>query len=448
MTVSPMVRLACGPDLDDVTLVSGWASNAANLINSKSMPVARFEDFTIAGAGIAPVYNGYCLDGSIVFTDYISLMGDLRLRLVREGVRILGDGIAVGPTRTVTQQGEVDPACPRNVLERTVASLTDAGLEALMGHELEFVLTDSDGPIQPMGAWTPYGISAILDMTGFFRDLTEAGVRSGLHFEQIHAEYSPNQIEVSLPPLPPVEAADAVVLAKIVIGYVARKHGLIPSFSPVPVVHGVGNGAHQHFSLTRDGVPLFSGGDGHVGMTDEGEHAIAGVLDGLADAQAIFGGSVLSGLRLVPGLWSGAVAAWGTENREAALRFIAKNVGNPHGANVEVKLVDPSANPYLATAAILGLALRGITNRTPLVDELRDNPVGLDESDLAKLGASLLTTSQEVALKNLESSEVMTDILGPAPVAATLAVRRHEAEVYGWLDPDERACALLYGWTL
>jgi len=35
---------------------------------------------------------------------------------------------------------------------------------------------------------------------------------------------------------------------------------------------------------------------------------------------------------------------------------------HPHGASVEVKCVDGSANPYLAAAALLGLALDGITS--------------------------------------------------------------------------------------
>ena len=47
---------------------------------------------------------------------------------------------------------------------------------------------------------------------------------------------------------------------------------------------------------------------------------------------------------------------------------------NPHGANVEVKAVDPSANPYFATAAILGLALDGIERKLPLPPETTVNP--------------------------------------------------------------------------
>ncbi len=77
-------------------------------------------------------------------------------------------------------------------------------------------------------------------------------------------------------------------------------------------------------------------------------------------------GSIVSGLRLHPGNWAGAYVCWGTENREAALRFVVGGPGNPYGGNVEVKVVDPSANPYFATATILGLALDGITQKAVL----------------------------------------------------------------------------------
>ena len=81
---------------------------------------------------------------------------------------------------------------------------------------------------------------------------------------------------------------------------------------------------------------------------------------GLSQAQGILCGSIVSGLRMQPGNWAGAYACWGTENREAAVRFVKGGPGSPYGGNVEVKIVDPSANPYLASAAILGSALDGI----------------------------------------------------------------------------------------
>jgi glutamine synthetase len=123
-----------------------------------------------------------------------------------------------------------------------------------------------------------------------------AATAAGVGIEQFHPEYGLNQFEISLRPRTPVAAADHLVLMRIIIGRVARQHGLRVSLSPVPFAGAVGSGAHQHFSLTRDGSPVFSGGFGPHGMTPQGASAIAGVLAGLPAAQGVLSGSILSGL--------------------------------------------------------------------------------------------------------------------------------------------------------
>ena len=97
-------------------------------------------------------------------------------------------------------------------------------------------------------------------------------------------------------------------------------------------------------------------------------------------------GSIVSGLRMRPGNWAGAYACWGTENREAAVRFVKGGPGSAYGGNVEVKIVDPSANPYLASAAILGLALDGIRRRRRLPPETTIDPAKLSDSDRERAG--------------------------------------------------------------
>ena len=97
-------------------------------------------------------------------------------------------------------------------------------------------------------------------------------------------------------------------------------------------------------------------------------------------------GSIVSGLRLQPGNWAGAYVCWGTENREAALRFVVGGPGNPYGGNVEVKVVDPSANPYFATATILGLALDGITENAVLPAETKVDPAALSDTERSRAG--------------------------------------------------------------
>jgi glutamine synthetase len=326
--------------------------------------------------------------------------------------------------------------------------LAKANLTALVGHEMEFVLVGVDGSPLPSHLWAQYGLAGVLEFEGFVRDVTESAVRSGVAIEQFHPEYGANQFEISLAPRTPVNAADHLVLMRIIVGRVARRHGVRVSLSPVPFAGSVGSGAHQHFSLQRGDAPLFSGGDGVHGMTAAGESAVAGVLEGLPDAQGVLCGSILSGLRLAPSMWSGAYVCWGADNREASARFVPGGPANPHGANVEVKIGDPSANPYFATAAILGLALNGIERRLTLGPETTVDPATLTDEQRAQAGISLLPADQGSALAALAGSNVMRDVLGNEAVDTIVAVRRYEKEKFGGLSAEELAERFRLSWSV
>jgi glutamine synthetase len=195
-------------------------------------------------------------------------------------------------------------------------------------------------------------------------------------------------------------------------------------------------------------VPIFSGVDGVQGMRPSGEAAIAGVLAGLSEAQGALCGSILSGLRMQPGSWSGARVCWGTENREAAVRFLRGGPVNPHGANVEVKVVDPSANPYFATAAILGLALDGIERELPLPPEITVDPSTLTDDERAEAGVGLLSDRHAEIIDALAESSLLRGILGDAAVDSIVAVRRYEQANFADLTPEELAERFRLAWTV
>ena len=89
----------------------------------------------------------------------------------------------------------------------------------------------------------------------------------------------------------------------------------------------------------------------------------------------------------------GRVRLLGHRNREAAVRFLVGGASNPLGANVEVKVIDPSANPYFATATILGLALDGIERKLTLPPETAVDPSTLTDEQRSG-SVTLLPTSQ------------------------------------------------------
>jgi glutamine synthetase len=421
-------------------LLAGTVVDPAGVIRAKHVPTARARAFHVGGMGASPTWSVFCIDNAIAFTPRLGVVGDLRLRADLSVARPVGDGLAWSPAEMFTQDGEPSAACPRGLLRKAQAALADDDLAALVGCELEFVLTQPDG--SPLGTrpWLAYGMGPVLDTEPFLVDLLVAAEAVGLPLEQLHAEYGENQFELSLAPTDPLTAADNVVLARLVVGRVARRHGVAVSFSPQPFAGGGGNGAHQHLSLTRAGVPLLSGGDGPHGLTKDGGAVLGGLVAGLPDVVAVLAGSVLSGSRLQPGHWSGAFACWGLENREAAVRFCAATPGNPHGASVEVKCADPSANPYLVTAVLLGLAMDGLSRGVPLPPEVTGNPA--DETGLVQLPAD-----QATALQALDTSPLAAALLGDELREALSAVRHHELETYGKEGIAVLADRFRFAWT-
>jgi len=411
-------------------LLAGTLVDPAGVTRAKFVPPHRVRDFHRAGMGASPSWHVFCIDNAIAFTPRLGVVGDLRLRADLEAVRILGDGLAWAPTEVSTQEGEPSGLCTRKAVRDMENALAAHGLQARAGCEVEFVVTGG------LSHWNAYGLN--LAAEPFLADLTATADAVGLPVEQIHSEYGTGQFEFSLAPANPVEAADDAVLARLLTTRVAQRHGLSVSFSPLPFADGSGNGAHLHISLARDDVPLLSGGAGPHGLTADGGAAIAGIVAGLPETLAVFAGSVLSAHRLKPDTWSGAHACWGWENREAAVRFCAATAGNPHGASIELKCADPSANPYLALATVLGLALDGITRRRPLPPEVTRNPSELP--DVPRL------PDQAAALDAFSASPLARRLLGEEIVGALTAVRRHELDTYGKEDAAVLADRFRFTW--
>lgn len=433
-----LAAAAAGLAESEIRLLSGTVVDPAGVIRAKHVPTVRARAFHVAGVGASPSWNVFCIDNAIAFRPGFGVVGDLRLRADLAALHVLGDGLAWAPAEMFDQDGDPVPVCTRGLLRRTQAELAGRGLTALVGAELELVVPEQVG--RP---WNAYGLGPVLDVEPFVLDLVDMCTAVGLPLEQVHAEYGVGQVEFSLSPTDPLTAADNVVLARLLAGRVARRHGLTTSFSPQPFAGGAGNGAHQHLSLFRDGVPLLSGGRGPHGLTPEGEAVIAGIVAGLPELLGVFAGSVLSTHRLQPGRWSGAYACWGLENREAAVRLCAATSGNPHGASVELKCIDPSANPYLATAAFLGLAADGVSRGAALPPEVTVDPAGLTGA-----GAAVrLPVDQAAALAALDTSPLAERLLGTEVRTALSAVRHHELDTYGEEDVAVLAERFRFTWS-
>lgn len=418
-------------------LVFGSIVDPGGVARAKAVPADRLDEFVRVGMGASPSWNVFCVDDQLAFTDRFGVVGDQRLRIEPGALRSLGDGVQWAPATVHTQDGAVSPACTRSALARTVERLAADGIAARVGHELEFTLFDGvDAP-----HWSAYGLGAALDQRRFLQSVLARAWVADLGIAQVHAEFGANQFEISLRALPPVEAADALVLARTVISQAAREHGQAASFSPLPAAGGSGNGAHVHLSFTTGGEPVFAAGAREHGMTDAGAAAIGGILAALPDLMGVLASSALSAQRMTPGMWSGAWCCWGVENREAAVRLIADGPGAAGGANLEVKCIDPSANPYVATAVLLEAAHAGMRADAVLPTEVTVNPAAADPPP------ELLPVDVPVQLERLARSPIAATALGPWIVEAVTAVRTVEHETYAGREVAETAERLRYAWT-
>lgn len=420
--------------------------DTAGINRIKTVPVERLESAAARGVGMSPVFDTFLADDSATTTErFGGPDGDLRLVPDLDALAVLAGqpGWAWAPVNRYTQDGSPYALCQRRYAADVAARCRAAGLELLAAVEIEWAVGRGDGDgFEPACSGPAYGMTRLVELSDYARDVLEALQREGVEVEQLHPEYSDGQYEVSVGPTDLVAAADRSVLARQTIRAVSARHGLRVSFAPSVVNGHVGNGGHVHLSARSDGHNVFTGGDRRHGMTATGEAFAAGILQELPGLCAIGAPTVGSYLRLVPSHWAGAYQCWGLETREAALRLVSGVRGNgERAANLEVKCVDLAANPYLLLGALAGAGLAGVEAGAELPQEVTGDPAALDPAELKARGLQRLPQSLPEATEALAASEVLHRVLGPDQVEVVLGVRRAEAERFAGIDDDEVVAA-------
>jgi glutamine synthetase len=434
-----------------VTMVAlCWVDNAG-IARAKTIPVGRLERAAGWGVGMSPVFDVFLVTDDITTSPIIGGPGgDLRLLPDLDRVAALAGqpGWAWAPVDRFTQEGRVYAACQRSFARRLTGLARERGLELRMSFEIEWALgTEEDGRFRPACSGPAYGMTRVVELSDYGRELVGALERQGITVEQFHPEYAAGQLEVSVAAADPVAAADDSVLVRQTIRAVSARHGLLASFAPSVVAGAVGNGGHLHLSPWRDGQNLLSGGPGRHGLTGDGEAFAAGVLAELPALSAVGAPSVASYLRLVPSHWAGVFQCWGRENREAALRLVTGSAGEQDAAaNLEVKCFDLAANPYLVAGSVIAAGLAGLEAGAALPAETDGDPAGLGADELARRGIARLPQSLPEAAGHLERSRTLRQAMGDPLFEAVLAVRRGEAGLFAGLRPEEIVARTRWKW--
>ncbi len=194
-----------------------------------------------------------------------------------------------------------------------------------------------------------------------------------------------------------LNSADNVMWFKYIVKNVANRHGKTATFMPKPIFGDNGSGMHTHMSLWKDGEPLFAG-DKYAGLSETALHFIGGILKHAPSLCAFTNPSTNSYKRLVPGFEAPVKLAYSYKNRSAALR-IPNSGPSPKAKRIEFRTPDPSANPYLAFAALLMAGIDGIQNKINPGDPLDKDIYGLSPEEAALVPS--VPASLEEAIVNV-----------------------------------------------
>jgi glutamine synthetase len=312
--------------------------------------------------------------------------------------------------------------CPRQILRRALDRLaSEARVRLLATFEQEFIYSG----VSAQG-WQPYELDSYRRQGIFGEALISAMRQAGVIPDSLLAEFGARQYEVTSAPALGVRAADHAVITRQLAQAVAHRLGHRVSFCPIPEPDGTGNGTHIHWSFLDEAErPVLYDGKEPWALSLLGRQFVAGIQHHLPALCAITAPSVASYYRLRPNRWAPIRADVAPLDRGAAIRISPVSGGDParHARqfNVEFRVADATASPYLVLAMLVQAGLDGV--RRGLEIETRSPPA--------------LPASLSEALGLLEESRAAAEWLGTEVHSAYLAFKRAELNGLRALDETE-----------
>jgi glutamine synthetase len=323
------------------------------------------------------------------------------------------------------------PGCPRTALKRVIARAAEKGYVMKAGPEAEFFLFQRRPDGQPTTETHDSG--GYFDLTpvdlgeDVRREIVLALEQMGFHVEAAHHEVAPGQHEIDFRYDEALITADNVTTFRFVVKNVANRNGLHATFMPKPVFGINGSGMHTHQSLFVKGKNAFYDESADHQLSRTCLQYIGGLLRHAKGFCAITNPLVNSYKRLVPGFEAPTAIAWSERNRSPLIRVPASRGAT---TRIELRMPDPSCNPYLAIAVMLRAGLDGIERNLDPGPPVNKNIARMSHRERRHLRIDELPGNLSEALDQLEKSDLMRETLGDHIFDHFLAAKREEWDSY------------------
>ena len=321
----------------------------------------------------------------------------------------------------------VDPA-PREILKKQISRLTQQGLVAYVGTELEFIVFDNsyrDAWSKGYVGLTPasdynidYALLASTRMEPLLRDIRLSMEGAGLYCEGVKGECNFGQQEIAFRYEDALTTCDNHSIYKNGAKEIADKHGKALTFM-AKFNEREGNSCHIHISFRgTDGSAVFADDADTLGMSKMFRHFLAGQLKTMRELTLFFAPNINSYKRFVDGSFAPTAVAWGLDNRTCSLRVVGLGLG----MRVENRVPGGDVNQYLATAALIAGGLYGIEHELELEPMFEGNAYGSD--------APRVPTTLREAAELFGRSEIAREAFGADVVEHYLNNARIEVQAY------------------
>src|SRR5215218_3885576 len=397
-------------------------------IKNVEIPNRQFKD---ALNGLI-MFDGSSIEGFVRIEESdMFLRPDLSTFRVLPGTQHTGERIGRLICDIHNPDGSPFEGCPRHALKRAIAKAAAAGYAMHCGPEIEFFLfqtRDGQATTDTNDAASYFDLAPVDLGEDVRRQIVLALESIGIDVEAAHHEVAAAQHEIDFRQDDVLVTADNVSTFRFIVKNVARQNGLHATFMPKPVYGRNGSGLHLLQSLlAADGHNAFLDTDAPWQLSRTCLNYIAGLLRHAKGFCSITNPLVNSYKRLVPGFEAPTNIAWSEKNRSPLVRVPAVR---GTATRIELRMPDPSCNPYLALAVILRSGLDGIEKQLDPGPPINKNIYKMSHRERRHLRIDELPGNLSEALDELEKSDLLRQTLGDHIFDHFLDANRTEWDSY------------------